>query len=153
MESYFMSQEHNQYSNIIPYLSVSNAIDAMSFYQKVFNATLKEQMPVMEDQAEYFGLPKDTDLTKTTMHASFEINNELLFISDNFSGEVLEKANVSILVVPESLEQMKEFYQKAKDNSCKIEMELEKQFWGDYFTSFTDPFGVRWQMNFSGQDE
>jgi len=29
-----------------------------------------------------------------------------------------------------------------------VEMPMEEMFWGDYFGSFEDKFGVRWMINF-----
>jgi PhnB protein len=31
----------------------------------------------------------------------------------------------------------------------EIEMPMEDQFWGDYFGSFRDRFGISWMVNFS----
>jgi uncharacterized glyoxalase superfamily protein PhnB len=31
--------------------------------------------------------------------------------------------------------------------SGKVEMELTEQFWGDYFGSWSDKFGVQWMIN------
>ena len=31
----------------------------------------------------------------------------------------------------------------------KIEMKLEKTFWGSYFGSFTDKFGVQWMVDYA----
>ncbi|WP_316846543.1 VOC family protein [Pedobacter psychrodurus] len=30
----------------------------------------------------------------------------------------------------------------------KIEMPMEDMFWGDYFGSFKDRFGIQWMVNF-----
>tara|TARA_B100000929_G_C15465731_1_gene406108 strand:+ start:1188 stop:1394 length:207 start_codon:yes stop_codon:yes gene_type:complete len=34
----------------------------------------------------------------------------------------------------------------------KVEMPMEDQFWGDYFGSFTDKFGVNWMVNYNDQN-
>ncbi len=33
----------------------------------------------------------------------------------------------------------------------KVEMKLQEMFWGDYFGSFTDKFGVQWMLNCSSK--
>ena len=33
----------------------------------------------------------------------------------------------------------------------KVEMKLQEMFWGDYFGSFTDKFGVNWMINCSSK--
>ena len=73
----------------------------------------------------------------------------MFYMSDNMTGEVLEKGNVAVLVEPDSLKQTQKYWDNAEKNGCKITMKFEKQFWGDYFGSFKDPFGISWQLNFS----
>ena len=34
-----------------------------------------------------------------------------------------------------------------------IEMPIEDQFWGDYFGSFTDKFGMKWMVNYNKQNK
>jgi PhnB protein len=34
----------------------------------------------------------------------------------------------------------------------KVEMEMQEMFWGDYFGSFTDKFGVGWMVNTSSKE-
>ena len=65
----------------------------------------------------------------------------------------MEKTNVSMLIEPDSEEQGKAIFEKAENNGCNITMKYEKQFWGDSFGSFTDPFGIRWQINYSASQE
>jgi PhnB protein len=33
-----------------------------------------------------------------------------------------------------------------------VEMPMADQFWGDYFGSFTDKYGVKWMINYSSQN-
>ncbi|MHA2250368.1 MAG: VOC family protein [Candidatus Kariarchaeaceae archaeon] len=138
---------------IRPYLSVKNALEAIELYKKIFDAKVISHMPVEKEQASSMGLPKDADFSKTTMHSELSIGDAEIYMSDNFSGEVLEKTNTSILIEPDSLEQVQEFYKNAEDSGCEIGMKLEKQFWGDWFGSFKDPFGISWQLNYSPPKE
>lgn len=95
-----------------------------------------------------FNISEDADLTKITIHSEFKIGDSLLFMSDAFNEEEGGRPNVAILVSPDSLDQAKKFYAET-EKYCEITAKFEKQFWGDYFGSFTDPFGVRWQLAFS----
>ncbi|MCY3412190.1 MAG: glyoxalase/bleomycin resistance/extradiol dioxygenase family protein [Candidatus Heimdallarchaeota archaeon] len=136
-----------------PYLSVKNALDAVELYKNIFKAELTSHMPVDKEGAKSFGLDPDMDLSRTTMHCAVKIGEAMFYMSDNFTGEVLEKTNMSVLIEPESEEEIKNFYDNAEKNGCKITMKLEKQFWGDWFASFKDPFGISWQMNYSPAQE
>ncbi len=40
---------------------------------------------------------------------------------------------------------------KALAEGGKVETELQEMFWGDYFGSLTDRFGVRWMLNCSAK--
>lgn len=136
-------------TKIVPYFSVSNSLEAFDLYKKIFGAKLVAHNPATKDQAEVFGIPKNTDFSKTTMHMVFKIGTSTIYMADNFTNTVLDKANIAILVEPTSLEQAKKFSERAEKFGCTITNKLEKQFWGDYFGTFKDPFGIRWQLNFS----
>lgn len=132
---------------LVPTITVKSTIDALDFYNKIFDAEIIDRVSPTEEQRAEFNLPNDMDLSKMTLHSSFKIGDALLYISDSFSDDDFSRPNVSISIEPDSLEQMKRFYSKAEKEGCKITMKLEKQFWGDYFCTFIDPFGIRWQMN------
>jgi len=38
---------------------------------------------------------------------------------------------------------------KGLSEGGKVEMALQDMFWGDYFGSCTDKFGIQWMFNFS----
>ena len=40
---------------------------------------------------------------------------------------------------------------KALADGGKVEMALQEMFWGDYFGSLTDRFGVQWMFNCSSK--
>ena len=40
---------------------------------------------------------------------------------------------------------------KALSNGGKVEMELQDMFWGAYYGSLTDKFGIQWMFNCNGK--
>jgi uncharacterized glyoxalase superfamily protein PhnB len=44
-------------------------------------------------------------------------------------------------------ENVDEWWKRAIDAGCEIEMPLQVMFWGDRWGSMRDPFGVHWAMN------
>ena len=134
---------------IRPYISAKSALEAIDLYKTIFNAELIERLPVEKEQAGQMGIPDGADLSKSTLHSSLKIGEAIFYMADNFTGDVLEKTNTSLLIEPDSVNQAEEFFKNAVENNCKITMKFEKQFWGDYFGSFIDPFGISWQVNFS----
>ena len=64
-------------------------------------------------------------------------------------GFTLNKGNnVYISLSPDSREEADRLF-AALSAGGEVEMAMGDQFWGDYFGSFTDKFGVRWMVNHS----
>lgn len=135
-------------ANTVPYLTVNNALDAIDLYKKIFDAEERSRMPIAKEQGKDFGLPDDYNYDRATMHAEILIGGAPVYMSDNLSGAELGKSNVQVLIECESQEQIEKWYANAEAAGCEITMKLEKQFWGAFFTSFTDSFGIGWQMNY-----
>lgn len=53
---------------------------------------------------------------------------------------------VYINLQPDSRKETKELFDALSKNG-KVEMELQDMFWGDYFGSCVDQFGVQWMFN------
>src|SRR5690606_25730805 len=56
--------------------------------------------------------------------------------------------NIFINLEPDSREDTKRLFD-ALSAEGKVEMELQDMFWGDYFGSCVDKFGVQWMFNCS----
>jgi len=54
--------------------------------------------------------------------------------------------NVSINLQPDTRAETKELFTKLSEGG-KVTMELQDMFWGDYFGSCTDKYGVQWMFN------
>ena len=55
--------------------------------------------------------------------------------------------NFYIAVAPESKEEAERIFNGLSAGG-KIEMPLQDMFWGAYYGSFTDKFGVQWMVNY-----
>lgn len=55
--------------------------------------------------------------------------------------------NVHISLEPDSREETKKLFD-ALSTGGKVTMELGDMFWGAYFGSCTDKFGIQWMFNF-----
>jgi PhnB protein len=58
--------------------------------------------------------------------------------------------NISINLEPDSKEETKRLFM-ALSQGGKITMELQDMFWGAYFGSCNDKYGVQWMFNFMGK--
>jgi len=56
--------------------------------------------------------------------------------------------NSYINLQPDTRKETKQLFDKLAQGG-KVSMELEDMFWGDYFGSLTDKFGVQWMFNCS----
>jgi PhnB protein len=140
-------------ANTVPYLTVDNSIASIELYKKIFDAEERLRMPISKEQGAGFGLPEDYDYDNATMHAEILIGGSPIYMSDNLSGSKFGNSNVQVLIECESQEQIEKWYTAAEKAGCEITMKLEKQFWGAFFTSFKDPMGINWQMNYQIPEE
>ncbi|SMC59758.1 VOC family protein [Moheibacter sediminis] len=129
-----------------PYLNFDgNAEEAFKFYQSVFGGELFVQKMDSVPRMEIPENEKDR-----AMHVSLPIGKDQhLMASDCLpsAGHVLNVGNNNyISVSPDSREEADKIFNGLSAGG-KIEMPMEDMFWGDYFGSFTDKFGVCWMIN------
>ncbi|MFD2600342.1 VOC family protein [Sphingobacterium corticis] len=130
-----------------PYLNFDGKTEeAFRFYQSIFGTELSLQF-----MHEVPNLPVSDEEKNYVMHASLPINDQQqLMASDCLTsqGHVWKPGNnVSISLTPDSREDADRLYNGLSEGGT-VEMPMEDAFWGDYFGSFTDKFGVQWMINF-----
>lgn len=134
---------------INPYLNFDgNAEEAFRFYQSVLGGELYVQK--MKDAPGTENLPEEEK--DYAMHVALPIGKgQFLMASDclKSQGQVLQKGNSNyISVAPDSREEAEKIFNGLSEGG-KIEMPLADMFWGDYFGSFVDKFGVCWMINYN----
>ena len=137
---------------IHPYLNFDGQTeDALRFYEKVLGGTLTEihrfgSMPQADDS----GLTSEQK--NRVMHVSLELpDGQLIMASDLVEGmgpRRVEGNNVSISVHPASRQDADRIFSALAEGGA-ITMPIADQFWGDYFGSLTDRFGINWMVNYS----
>ncbi len=137
---------------INPYLNFSgNAVTAFGFYQSVFGGSLTvnkmKDMPPMPD------MPPVPEAEKEyAIHVSLPLSNgQVLMASDCFSSmghSFIQGNNNYISISAESKEEADRIFAGLSAGGM-IEMPMADMFWGDYFGSFKDKFGVYWMVNFA----
>ncbi len=131
-----------------PYLNFDgDAEEAFRFYQSIFGGELVIQK--MSDAPGTEGLP-DAEKNRV-MHASLPLGDQYLMASDCLpsAGHMLHVGNNNyISVSPESREEADRLFTGLSAGGT-VEMPMADMFWGDYFGSFADKFGVRWMINFT----
>lgn len=132
-----------------PYLNFDgNAEEAFKFYQSVFGGELFVQKM---NQAPGGDQLPDNEKNRA-MHVALPIGKgQVLMASDCLpsAGHVLNVGNNNyISVSPDSREEADRLFNGLSAGG-NIEMPMADMFWGDYFGSFADRYGVRWMINFS----
>jgi len=134
-----------------PYLNFDgNAEEAFRFYHSVFGGEFFIQR--MSDA------PGTENLTEAernyAMHVSVSVGNgQFLMASDCVKSmdHTLQQGNNNyISVSPDSREEATRLFNELSAGGT-VEMPLDDMFWGDYFGSFKDKFGVCWMINYANK--
>lgn len=140
-------------ASVSTYLNFSrNTEEAFNFYKTVFGG-------------EFFGngimrfgdIPASPDMPPTpeadknlVMHVELRIlGSHSLMGTDapeSMGFKLIFGNNSYINLQPDTKAETKQLFDKLSAGG-KVEMELQDMFWGDYFGSCTDKFGVHWMFN------
>ena len=97
-------------------------------------------------------LPEDEK--RRLMHISLRIGNDDVLMASDIVPSMGHKLSVGnhayISVFTDSREEADRLF-AGLSVSGEIEMALEDMFWGDYFGSFRDQFGIGWMINYPQQ--
>jgi PhnB protein len=128
-------------SQVATYLNFNrNTEEAFTFYKSVFGTEFMGIMrhgdvPVPDDQ------PGPSDEDKNLI-----IN--IADVPDSMGFSVNQGNNVHICLMPETRTEADRLF-AALSEGGKVEMPMQDMFWGDYFGSFADKFGINWMINCS----
>ncbi|WP_127139175.1 VOC family protein [Flagellimonas oceanensis] len=133
-----------------PYLNFDgNAAEAFNFYKSVFGGDFIANI-TMGDAPDADKLSEDEK--HRTMHISLPISKDTILMASDIvpsMGQTLNKGNaVYISLHPESKEEANRLFNGLSKNG-NIEMPMADQFWGDYFGSLIDKFGIHWMINYN----
>jgi PhnB protein len=127
--------------------------EAFTFYKSVFGTEFVGGISRHADVPMPEGMPPLSDEDKQLV-----INVQLPILGGHIlmgtdaprsMGFTLNQGNnVHICLQPDTREQADELF-AALSAGGAVEMPLQDMFWGDYFGSFTDKFGIHWMINCS----
>lgn len=132
------------------------AEEAFTFYKDVFGVEFESPISRFGDMPPEEGQPPLTeDDKKLVLNVGLLINGDhLLMGSDvpSFMGEgLVVGTNVYIGLGPDTRAEADRLFAALSDGG-KVEMQMADMFWGDYFGSFTDKFGVQWMVSTSAKE-
>lgn len=130
-----------------PYLNFDgNCEEAFNYYKKVFGGEFSYFSRMSDVENEEFP-EEDKNLI---MHVSLPIGNDILMGSDvatDMKPMFKQGNNNYISITPTSREEADRLFNELSAGG-EVEMPMEEMFWGDYFGSFRDKFGIYWMINY-----
>ncbi|RVU01405.1 VOC family protein [Mucilaginibacter limnophilus] len=133
---------------INPYFNFNgNTEEAFNFYKSVFGG---EFIMVMRfsDSPEAGNVPPGTE--NMIMHIALPVGNNILMGTDapDTMGFKLNMGNnIYMTLSPDSREQTDELFAKLSEGGS-VDQPLQDMFWGAYFGTCTDKFGVLWMFSY-----
>jgi PhnB protein len=124
-----------------------NCRAAFEFYRSAIGGEFSAIQSFGDGPPEMKVPDEETDLI---MHISFPIGSSVLMGSDSssaFGPPPIVGNNFSIALDGESKEHCDDLFAKLSADGV-VKMPLQEMFWGAYFGTWTDKFGVNWMINY-----
>lgn len=139
-------------ASVSTYLNFSrNTEEAFNFYKSVFGTEFQGQIMRMGDVPPQEGMPPLAEEDKgLVMHVTLPILGGHLLMGTDAPESMGFKLNFGnnmyINLESDTREETGRLF-NALSAGGKVDMELADMFWGDYFGSCVDQFGVQWMFN------
>jgi len=139
-------------ASVTTYLNFSRTTEeAFLFYTSVFGTEFTTPIHRFSEIPAQPGQPPLAEADKNlVMHVELPIlGGHVLMGTDapeSMGFAITQGNNIYINLEPDTRTETDRLF-KNLSNGGKIEMPLQEMFWGGYFGSLTDRFGVRWMFN------
>jgi PhnB protein len=136
-------------ATINPYLNYQgNAEEAFKFYKSVFGGEFSSVQRFKDTpEADKVSAAERDKI----MHIALPVGKGVtLMASDTLEsmGQKLSAGNNFYLSITVDSRQEADRVFNGLSKGGKVEMPMQKTFWGDYFGMFADKFGVQWMVSF-----
>lgn len=133
-----------------PYLNFDGqAQEAFNFYKSIFGGEFVMNMKMSEAPG---GDEFPEAERNRIMHIALPLSEDIMLMASDTvpsMGHTLVKGNQThIMISPSSKQEADRLFNELSKGGV-IEMPIEDQFWGDYYGSFADKFGILWMINFN----
>ncbi len=133
-----------------------NCEEAFNFYKTVFGGEFSFMGRFSDMPAEAGGDTIPEDQMNRVMHVGLPISQETRLMGSDTGGEwgagFTQGNNFSVSVTADSKEQADHLFTSLSLDG-KVTMPLSDTFWGDYFGSLTDKFGINWMVGYNEQGD
>ncbi len=148
-----LDKKPNNNTRVSTYVNFpGNTEDAFSFYRKVFRTEFVNGMqrfgdiPASTEDAP----PLADNIKKMILHVELPLlGNHVLMGTDapkEMGFTLTQGNNMHINLEPDSREEATRIFTELSEGG-NITMPLQDMFWGAYYGSFTDQFGINWMVN------
>ncbi len=132
-----------------------NTEEAFNFYKSVFGGEFTDGIHRFSEVPPQKGAPPTAEEDKNlVMHVVLPIlGGHVLMGTDapeSMGFAVKPGNNMYINLEPDTRTETKRLFD-ALSAGGKVEMQLQEMFWGDYFGSCTDKYGISWMFNCSSK--
>lgn len=144
-------------ASISTYLNFSrNTEEAFNFYKTVFGTEFAGEINRMGEVPPQEGQPPIAEADKNlVMHVSLPIlGGHMLMGTDapeSMGFKVNFGNNIYINLETDTRAEADQLFEALSAGGA-VEMKMQEMFWGDYFGSLTDKFGVKWMFNTSAKE-
>lgn len=126
--------QHRELPSVSPHLVCANAVKAIDFYKKAFNAVEMMRLELPNGQL---------------MHASLQFGKGMVMLTDeapawkSFSPLALKGTPVTIHLYVDDVDAA---IARAEQAGATVVMPAADMFWGDRYGVLLDPFGHKWSL-------
>jgi len=128
---------------------LGNTEDAMNFYKSVFGGEFTTLARFKDTPGSENMQPHERDkimnITLTTKSGAVLMATDFL---ESMEQKVELGNNIHLVIHTDSEEEVDSLF-KALSAGGKVEMPVNKTFWGAYFGMCEDKFGIKWMLNYT----
>lgn len=128
-----------------------NTEEAFNFYKKVFRSEFIDIKRFMDLPSDPTQPPLTDEVKKMILHIELPILGGHILMGTDAPKEmgfsVITGNQVHINLEPESREEAQRLFEELSEDGT-VGMPLQDMFWGGYYASFQDKFGIHWMINY-----
>jgi len=138
-------------AKINPYLNFpGNTEEAFNFYKSVFGGDFAGGIFRFTDTPDSEKL-SDAEKQKV-MHVALPIGKDNLLMAtdalESLGFKVIQGNNIHLSLETDTKDEAEKLFKSLSDGGS-VTMPLSDQFWGAYFGSLIDKFGIHWMVNYT----